>query len=71
MSFLPQDGSMRTWKVRVTLSMEVDRHAWYLTYGRGATAKDLREDVQSYILEQVQGSAATDEGCILSTKVSS
>ena len=51
-------------RVRVTLTVEVDRDNWVEVYGTGATAADVRYDVRAYVREQVQGSAAADEACI-------
>jgi hypothetical protein len=56
-------------KVRVSLTIDVDREAWLNIYGRGETAAEIREDVRSYVLEYVQGSAASDEGAIVGVKV--
>ena len=49
-------------KVRVVLTVEVDAEAWEAIYD--TAREDLREDVKTYVLSQVQGSAAADEGAI-------
>lgn len=47
-------------KVRIEVTAEVDVEAWAEAYG--ISGKELREDVKSYALTQLQGAAATDEG---------
>ncbi len=58
-------------KVRVTLTIDVDRDAWNSIYGNGNGdgAAEVRDDVRAYVLEQVQGSAAADEGGILNARI--
>lgn len=51
-------------KVTITLSVEVDRDAWELTYGAHDAVATLRTDVKEYVLNHVQGSAAAEEGAI-------
>ncbi|MBP6997916.1 MAG: hypothetical protein KBB39_17415 [Phycicoccus sp.] len=58
-----------TMKVRVTLTIDVDRDAWNSIYGNGDGAAEVRDDVRAYVLEQVQGSAAADEGGILNARI--
>lgn len=55
---------MSTMKVRVTLTIEVDPESWDMTYG--VEPERIRTDVREYVLNQVQGSAASDEGAIVS-----
>lgn len=50
-------------KITVTLAIEVDQEAWGLTYGTSGT-QAIRDDVKSYVVETLQGSAAVDEKCI-------
>lgn len=52
-------------KVTVTLTIDVDPEAWDLTYGSGPTPAEVRTDVKSYALNQLQGSAAAEEGAIV------
>ena len=47
-------------KVRIEVTAEVDTEAWAEAYG--ISGKELREDVKSYALTQLQGAAASDEG---------
>lgn len=49
-------------KVRVVLSVDVDPEAWALIYG--TAPEDIASDVHTYVVGQVQGSAAADEGAI-------
>lgn len=49
-------------KVRVVLTVEVDPANWESVYG--TPSSELRDDVRSYVVEQVRGSAAADEDCI-------
>ena len=58
---------MATMKVRVTLSIEVDVEAWNLAYGTGS-ATAIRQDVADYVVAQVQGCAAADEGGIVNVE---
>lgn len=52
-------------KIRIEMTVEVDPQAWELTYGIPADdTKQLRADVKSYLLWQVHGSAAANEGAI-------
>lgn len=37
-------------KVRIALTVEVDPEAWNAAYGRGASAAEVREDVQDWAL---------------------
>jgi hypothetical protein len=46
-------------KVRIEVTAEVDVEAWAETYG--IAKADVREDVKTYALNQLQGAAATDE----------
>jgi hypothetical protein len=48
--------------IRVTLTIEVDANGWRETYG----PESVREDVKGYVVNQIQQSAATDEGVLLS-----
>lgn len=50
-------------RVRVTYSVtvEVSRSAWELTYGQGGTDTEVRQHVRGYLREQVQGCVPTDE----------
>lgn len=49
-------------KIRVELTVEIDPDAWEMTYG---TPRDeLRQDVKTYVLGYIQGSAAAEEDCI-------
>lgn len=60
---------MATIKVRVILSLEVDTEAWDTIYGTGTDAGVVREDVKTYVGQRVQGSAAHDEGGIVTVAV--
>lgn len=60
----PSSGGAEV-KIKVELVVEVDPAAWQATYGVPATA--LR--VQSYVLQQVQGSVAALGGYIASARV--
>jgi hypothetical protein len=51
-------------KIAVSVTVTVDPDAWELTYGEFTPA-----DVRSYVLEQVQGSAASLEECIVDVAV--
>jgi hypothetical protein len=51
-------------KIAVSITLTVDPDAWENTYGEFTP-----QDVRSYALEQMQGSAASDEGCILDVTV--
>ncbi len=57
-----------TTKVRVSLTLDIDRDAWYDIYGVEGVAA-LREDVRTYVLSLVQNSAASDEGGITDVRV--
>ena len=58
-----------TMKVRITLTIDVDREAWSDIYGNGDAATEVREDVRSYVLEQIHQSAAADEGGIVNARI--
>jgi hypothetical protein len=47
-------------KVKISVTVEVNPQEWTQTYGVEG-AKEIREDVKSYIVGQIQGSAAADE----------
>lgn len=47
-------------KVRIEVTAEVDAEDWAETYG--IAKAEVRQDVRSYALTQLQGAAATDEG---------
>lgn len=49
-------------KVRVVLTVEVDPENWEAVYG--VPIGEQRDDVRSYVVEQVRGSAASQEDCI-------
>jgi hypothetical protein len=46
-------------KVTVSITVEVDVEAWANTYG--IDKKEVRADVRTYAVNQLQGAAATDE----------
>lgn len=46
-------------KVRVVLSIEVDRYDWAYEHGIGESAREVSEDVKSYVLNAVQQAPAT------------
>lgn len=48
-------------KIKVELLVEVDPQEWANTYGGSSKAADVREDVQDYVLNSVQGLAGIDE----------
>ena len=50
-------------KIRIELTVEVDPETWDLEYG----TEELRQDVKDYVLNHVQGSAASESGAIVST----
>ena len=56
-------------KITITVVLEIDRDAWELAYGTQPSAADLREDVRSYVLDAMQGSAAAMEGGIRSAQL--
>lgn len=58
-----------TMKVRVTLTIDVDRESWSTIYGTTEGANEVRDDVRSYVLNQIQQSAAADEGGIVSARI--
>jgi hypothetical protein len=47
-------------KVRIEFTAEVDADAWTEAYG--IAKSEVREDVKTYALTQLQGAAASDEG---------
>lgn len=55
-------------KVSVTVSLEVDPSTWTTIYGI-AGAASIREDVRCYVREQLQGSAAAEEGGLVSVTI--
>ena len=58
-----------TMKVRITLTIDVDRESWSDMYGTTDAATEVREDVRSYVLNQIQQSAAADDGGIVSARI--
>lgn len=56
-------------KVRITLTIDVDRESWSVIYGTTDAATDVREGVRSYVLNQIQQSDAADEGGIVSARI--
>ena len=52
-----------THRMRITLDVTVDPETWALVYGDDALA-DNGDEVASYVLGQVQGSAAAEAGAI-------
>lgn len=46
-------------KVRVVLSIEVDRYDWAYEHGIGESAREVSEDVKSYVLNAVQQAPAS------------
>lgn len=55
-----------TSKIRVTLTVEVDRDAWEEAYGSGDGQPKLHEDVRAYVLQAIQESGAAEEQAIVS-----
>jgi hypothetical protein len=55
-------------KVRVTLTLEVDPDTWVDIYGILGVRRDVRGDVLNYVENQVQQSAAAEQGAILSVE---
>ncbi|WNO27305.1 hypothetical protein SEA_KWEKEL_3 [Gordonia phage Kwekel] len=49
-------------KVRLVLTVEVDPENWEAVYG--VPIGEQRDDVRSYVVEQVRESAASQEDCI-------
>jgi hypothetical protein len=52
---------MKTVKIRVPLTIEVDPAEWDLIYGSGKSAAEIREDVRAYVLNAVQGQPGIEE----------
>lgn len=70
-------ASSHTTTVTVTLAVEVDDHTWADHYGEGDAydeaeaqrPRSLVADVQDYVLNMVQQSAAAQEGAIIDAEL--
>ena len=54
-------------KVRVAVSIDVDREAWADSYG--LAPEEVRADVRGYVLQQIRESPAATEQCIRTVEV--
>lgn len=57
-------------KVRVTLSLDIDPESWSLAYGTNPRdLAALREDVRSYVLNDIQNAPPVEEGGITDVRL--